>query len=235
MSGRIFVPFPSKLIMVLPAALLGAMTVCPAASPNGQSQDQQSSGSQAQSIADAARKSREASKNATKPSKVITDDDLDKGNIKPGAQGLTMDAPARLETQPPTPEAVADAAATPSAAPDPATVAAASDDPAIAKLKESIADSERDAELARRDLALQQDTLFSNPDYEHDIAGKAKLDVLQQQINDKQQEIDRMKTRLAALEELQKKKQSPAKPVAAPAPSDQSSNPNAVPPASPKP
>jgi hypothetical protein len=235
MSGRIFAPFPSKSIMVLPAALFAAMTVCPAATPNGQSQDQQSSGSQAQSIADAARRSRETAKNVTKPSKVITDDDLDKGNIKPGAQGLTVDAPAKLETQPPSPEAVADAAATPSAAPDPATVAAASDDPAIAKLKESIADSERDAELARRDLALQQDTLFSNPDYEHDIAGKAKLDVLQQQINDKQQEIDRMKTRLAALEELQKKKQSPAKPVAAPAPSDQSSNPNAVPPASPKP
>lgn len=237
MSGRIFAPFPSKLIMVLPAALFAAMTVCPAATPNGQSQDQQSTGSQAQSIADAARRSRETAKNVTKPSKVITDDDLDKEYIKPGAQGLTVDAPAKLETQPPSPEAVADAAAIPSAAPDPATVAAASDDPAIAKLKESIADAEKDAELARRELALDQDMFYSNPDYEHDIAGKAKLDALQQQINEKQQEIDRMKTRLAALEELQKKKQSPAKPVAAPtsAPADQSANPNAVPPASPKP
>jgi hypothetical protein len=36
----------------------------------------------------------------------------------------------------------------------------------------------------------------------HDTAGKAKLDSEKQQINDKQQEIERLKTRLAALEEL---------------------------------
>jgi flagellar motility protein MotE (MotC chaperone) len=112
-------------------------------------------------------------------------------------------------------------------------VPAASDDPEITRLKDAIADAEKDADLARRDLALQQDTFFSNPDYEHDTAGKAKLAALQQQINDKQQDIDRMKTRLATLEELQKKKH--AKPAAAPAPADQSTNPSAVPPASPRP
>jgi flagellar motility protein MotE (MotC chaperone) len=234
MSGRIFAAFLSKFAIALPAALFVAMTVYPAASP-GQSQDQQSSGAQSQSIAEAARRSRESAKNATKPSKIITDDDLDKGNIKPGAQGLTLDAPPKLETQPPSPEAVADAATTASPAPDPATVAAPSDDPEIARLKDSIADAEKDAELARRELALQQDTFFSNPDHDHDIAGKAELDALQQQINEKQQEIDRLKTRLAAMEELQKKKRAPAKPATVPAPADQSANPNAVPPASPKP
>jgi len=232
MSGRIFAPFLPKLTMVMPAALFAAMTMCPAASPNGQSQDQQSPDAQTQSIADAARKSRQAAKNSTKPSKVITDDDLDKENIKPGAQGLTVDAPAKLETEPPSPEAVADAAATPSVPPDPATAAAASDDPEITRLKDSIADAEKDADLARRDLALQQDTFYSNPDYVHDTAGKAKLAALQQQINDKQQEIDRLKARLAALEASQKKKR--AKPAAAPAPADQSTNQN-IPPASPKP
>jgi flagellar motility protein MotE (MotC chaperone) len=231
MSGRIFAPFLPKLVMVLAAALLAAMSVRPAASPKGQSQDQQS-GAQSQSIAEAARRSR-AAKNSTKPSKVITDDDLDKENIKPGAQGLTVDAPAKLETQPPSPDAVADAAATPSAAPDPATVAAATDDPEITRLKDAIADAEKDADLARRDLALQQDTVYSNPDYQHDTAGKAKLAALQQQINDKQQDIDRLKTRLAALEELQKKKRG--KPGAAPVPADQSTNPGTVPPAAPKP
>jgi hypothetical protein len=234
MSGRSFAPFLPKLVMVLPAALFAAMTVRPAAAPKGQSQDQQSSDAQSQSIAEAARKSRQAAKNSSKPSKVITDDDLDKENIKPGAQGLTVDGPAKLETQPPSPDAVADAAATPSLPPDPATAAAPSDDPEIARLKDTIADAEKDADLARRDLALQQDTFYSNPDYEHDVAGKAKLAALQQQTNDKQQEIDRMKTRLAALEELQKKKR--AKPAARPqAPADQSTNPNAVPPAPPKP
>jgi flagellar motility protein MotE (MotC chaperone) len=145
-----------------------------------------------------------------------------------------VDAPAKLETQPPSPEAVADAAATPSVPPDPATAAAPSDDPEIARQKDLIADAEKDADLARRDLALQQDTFYSNPDYVHDIAGKAKLAVLQQQINDKQQEIDRLKTRLAALEELQKKKRA-RKPAAARLPADQSTSPGTVPPASPKP
>ena len=233
MSGRMFVPFPHKFITVLPAALVAAMIVCPAAAPQGQSQDRQSSDAQSQSIANAARRSREKSKNATKPSKVITDDDLDKGNIKPGAQGLTLDAQPKLETQPPSPEAVADAAST--SAPDPVTVAAPSDDPEILRLKDAIADAEKDAELARRELALQQDTFFSNPDHDHDTAGKAKLDALQQQINNKQQEIDRLKMRLAATEELQKKKRAPAKAATAQAPGDQSTNPNAIPPASPKP
>ena len=233
MAVRIFAPFLPKLVMVLPAALFAVMTARPAASPNGQSQDQQSSDAQKQSIADAARKSREAAKNATKPSKVITDDDLDKENIKPGAQGLTVDGPAQLETQPPSAGAVAEAEVTPSTPPDPATAAAASDDPEIRRLKDSIADAEKDADLSRRDLALQQDTYFSNPDYEHDTAGKAKLEALQQQINDKQQEIDRLKTRLAAVEELQKKKRG--KSAAAPVPADQSTNPGTVPPASPKP
>src|SRR6202049_4423107 len=231
MSGRIFAPFLQKSAMVLPAALFAVMGLCAAALPKGQSQDQQSSGGPSPSIAEAARKSREKAKNATKPSKVITDDDLDKGNIKPGAQGLTLDAQPKLETQPPSPEAVADAAST--SAPDPVTVAAPSDDPEILRLKDAIADAEKDAELARRELALQQDTFFSNPDYDHDTAGKAKLDALQQQINNKQQEIDRLKMRLAAAEELQNKKPAPAQHATAQA--DQSTNPSAIPPAQPKP
>ena len=235
MSGRMFAPFLPKLVMVLPTALLAAMTVCPAALPNRHSLDQQSSDAQSQSIAEAARKSRQAAKNSSKPSKVITDDDLDKENIKPGAQGLNVGAPAELETQPPSPDAVAEAAATPSTPPDPATAPAASDDPELARLKDTIADAEKDADLARRDLALQQDTFYSNPDYVHDTGGKAKLAGLQQQINDKQQEIERLKARLAKLEEAQKKKRASAKPAAAPpAPADQGASQN-VPPASAKP
>ena len=234
MSGRMFAPFLHKFIMVLPAALFAAMTVCPAAGPKGQSQDQQSSDAQNQSIAEAARRSRQTAKNVTKPSKVITDDDLDREYIKPGEQGLTVDAPPKLEVQPPPPDAVAEAAVKLSAPPDPAVAPTPSDDPEIARLKEKIADAEKDADLARRELALDQDTFYSNPDYGHDTAGKAKLDALQQQINEKQQQINRLKARLAALEELQKKKG--IKPAAAPAPgpADQGTNPNA-PPASPKP
>jgi hypothetical protein len=52
----------------------------------------------------------------------------------------------------------------------------------------------------KREQALQQDTYFSNPDYVHDTAGKAKLDSIKQQITGKQQELDRLKARLAELQ-----------------------------------
>jgi flagellar motility protein MotE (MotC chaperone) len=235
MSGSNFAPFLAKLVIVLPAALLAAMTLRPAALPKGQSQDQQSSNRQSQSIADAARRSRESAKNATKPSKIISDDDLDKENIKPGNQGLPLDTPPKLEVQPPSSDAVAEATVELSAPADPAVVPTAADDPEIRRLKDNIADAEKDADLARRELALDQDTFYSNPDYEHDVAGKAKLASLQQQIKEKQQEVDRLKTRLAKLEEEQKKKHASAKPAAAPQqPADQSTNQN-VPPAAPRP
>src|ERR1700686_5419500 len=67
MSGRIFAPFLRKLIMGFPVALFAAMAAPSAALPNGQSQDQQSSDAQSQSIAEAARKSRQSAKSATKP------------------------------------------------------------------------------------------------------------------------------------------------------------------------
>src|SRR5450432_4684745 len=158
MSGRISMSSVSKMIFAV-AVLFGA-TAPAKAGPrqNGPSQAQPAADTQSQNIAEAARRSREQAKSATKPSKVITDDDLDKKGVKPGQQGLTADAPARLETQPPTPDAVAAAAATTSASTDPATAPAASDDPEIAQLKDQIADAEKDAELGNRELALQQDS-----------------------------------------------------------------------------
>lgn len=185
---------------LVPGLSLAAVISLHAAALPHQSQDQSGSDSQSPSVADAARKSREHSKNSTKPSKVITDDDLDREYVKPGAQGLKVDGPARLETQPPPQEAVVDAAAASSKKVDPATVALPSDDAEIAKLKEDIATAEKDADLLRRDLALKQDTYFSNPDYVHNTAGKAALDSQQQEINDKQQEIDRLKAHLATLQ-----------------------------------
>src|ERR1700730_5469727 len=76
---------------------------CAAALPQD-SQDQQ-----AQSVADAARHAREQKKAAAKSSKVITDEDIDTKNLKPGAQGLNVGAPPKLDTQPPNPPAVATA------------------------------------------------------------------------------------------------------------------------------
>ena len=98
---------------------------------------------------------------------------------------------------------MAAAATTPAAAAtDPGAAPATADDPEVAELKEQLADAEKDADLGKRELALQQDSYLSNPDHEHDSAGKFKVDQLQQQIVDKQRDIDRLKTRLAAAQEL---------------------------------
>jgi hypothetical protein len=203
-------------MFALPLFLMATAVVHATPRQSGQSQDQSPSDAPSPSIADAAKRSREQAKSATKPSKIITDDDLDKSNIKPGAQGLTVDAPAKLETQPPTPGAVAEAATTPATTADPATAPAPSDDPEMAKLKEVIADAEKDTDLLRRELALQQDTYLSNADHEHDTAGKAKVDDLQQQIDVKQQDVDRLKTKLAAMQELHHTTPAAAKPTSQP-------------------
>jgi hypothetical protein len=218
MSGRILMSTSAnltgtRLALTLFAISLTIATLHAAQSTATQSAAQSSSDSNASSIADAARQSRERAKNATKPSKVISDDDLDPGNLKPGQQGLTVDAPPKLETQPPSPGAVAVEKQTPFTPPDPATAVTPADDPEIKRLKDSIADAEKEAEIARRELALSQDTYYSNPDYAHDTAGKSKLDSLQQEIDAKQQVIDAMKTRLAALQELHHVQPAPAKPA----------------------
>ena len=218
MSGRFLTSTSSnltgtKLALALFTISLTTVALDAAQSSSAQPPAQSSSDSNASSLADAARQSRERAKNATKPSKVISDDDLDPGNLKPGQQGLTVDAPPKLETQPPSPGAVAVGKETPFTPPDAATAVTPADDPEIKRLKDSIADAEKEAEIARRELALDQDTYYSNPDYAHDTAGKAKLDSLQQEIDAKQQVIDTMKTRLAALQELHHVQPAPAKPA----------------------
>jgi len=76
------------------SVLFGAALFVPAA--RAQSQDAQS-----QSIADAARRSRDLKKNSAKTTKVITDDDLEKKNVPPGEQGVPADAQQSTENQRP--------------------------------------------------------------------------------------------------------------------------------------
>ena len=187
-------------------ALLGASLCLPMVAL-AQSQDTQSPQSTPQdsSVADAARQSREKKKNpstSSKSRKVITDDDLDRGNFQPGQEGLNVGGSPKLETGPPNAQAVAAAEAADSAADKDALREATEQDAEIARLKVQVTEAERDLDLARRQLTLDQDTYLANPDYAHDTAGKAKLDAEKQHIDDKQQEIERLKTRLAALEEL---------------------------------
>jgi hypothetical protein len=209
------------------AALLGTGVTLPIATL-AQSQDaqaQQSAPSDA-SVADAARRARDQKKNAAKSSKVITDDELDRHEFKPGKAGFNVMAPPQLETEPPSAEAVAAA----QAADEDAEKEAAAQDADIASLKLKITQAEKDLDVSRRQLALDQDSYLSKTDYAHDTVGQSNLDSERQQINDKQAQIERLKTRLAALEELKSHRKTTRK-KATPAP--QNENSPATPPAQP--
>lgn len=223
-------------------ALLGA-SICMLTAALARSQEWQSpqSTSQDSSVADAARRSRDKKKNpsaSSKPSKVITDDDLDRVHFQPGPDVLNVGASAKSETEQASRQGVAAAEAADNASEQDLLKQAKEQEAEIAGLKVQIAEAEKDLDLVRRQLALDQDTYLANPDYAHDVAGKAKLDGEKQQINDKQQDIERLKTRLAALEEL-KSHRKPLRTQAAPPPTEkapqtgnppQSENPPSAPP-----
>jgi hypothetical protein len=201
---------PSRLAL---AALFLAHG-CLLAGASAQSQD-----SSASSVADAAKRAREQKQNATSKAKVITDDDVDAKSVKPGEEGLTVPQPPQLDTQPPSPDAVAAVEAS-----DRKREEAPADDPLkkgdsakVVRLKQELAQAEEDVKLSQRESALQQDTVYSKPDYQRDTQGKAKLDELQQQIADKQVRVEQLKTRLAEAEESGKRKAVSAPRPAAPA------------------
>lgn len=171
--------------MRLAASVVLASALIPAAG-FAQSQD---------SVAEAARRSRAQKKNSEKPAKVVTDETLEvkKGDVQSAAtEQLRMPgAPA----QPAPANAPSSAAQNEKTAPEDEKLAKE-----LAALKEQIKQALSDVDLAKRAQALQQDTYFSNPDYVHDTAGKAKLDAIKQQIADSQQVLDRLKAQLAELQ-----------------------------------
>jgi uncharacterized coiled-coil protein SlyX len=171
---------------------------------------------QAQTIAEAAKQARDKRQNTPKPVKIVTEDDIDKRNVQPGEQGLTVDGPPKLETDPPSPGAVAAAEAADAAAGAPASPNAGE----AGVLKAQLAEAQKELDILKRDLALQQDTFFSNADYAHDKAGKAKLDAMQEQVTEKQQQVDQLKAKLDALpaSKLSGKPATPAPPPGPEAP-----------------
>ena len=183
-------------LLLVGCGLLACTTVA-------RSQDSQ----QTESVADAARRAREAKKNtakapAAKPSKVITDDDVSKTPTP--TEGVNIGAPAKLETQPPSPASVAAVEAADQAAATGTESGKKPEDPEIAKAKEAVAAAEKELDLLKRELALDQDTFYSNTDYAHDKAGQTNLANEQQAINNKQVELDSLKAKLQEIEAQKK-------------------------------
>src|SRR5437879_4684708 len=192
LSSRIIVVLVSS-VLALP---LAARTASQDASQQASSQD---------SVANAARRNRDKKKvpsTSPKSTKVLTDDDLDRKNYQPGQDGLNVGASPKLETEPPSDQAVARAEAADAAKNGSLQEAkeAAEQGEKISKLKLEITEAENGLDLARRQLALDQDSYYSKTDYARDTAGKAKLEDEKQGISDREQKIEKLKSRLAALE-----------------------------------
>jgi uncharacterized coiled-coil protein SlyX len=180
------------------AALITAAVIPVAA--RAQSQD-----SQTQSVADAARRAREQKKAADKqPAPVITNDTL-----KPAAPAPSSDtAPAPGSPAQPAAEGsnapATNSAPAPAGQPVPGSAAAdgdqkPKDSAEVAAQKQQLADAQKELDLLQRELALEQDNVYSKPNSASDTAGKAKLDDLTQQLAGKQQSVEALKARLEAL------------------------------------
>lgn len=169
----------------------------------------------APSVAEAARKAREQKKAAPKQSQVITDDTLqlrpasaDTGEAPPA--GTVINTTPVVPSSAPPPDASAEPAKpgeSPASAPGADAVPPADTDAKkaeeqaaeIAKAKQMLAQAQSELDLLKRQLALSNDTFYSNPDYAHDSDGKAKLDELQKTIGDEQISLQELKQKLEEL------------------------------------
>jgi hypothetical protein len=184
---------PRSIIPRLALSAVLTALLLPAAS-FAQSQD-------TQSVADAARRARDQKKPPAKPAKVITNEDI---KPAPQANPATPASPASPDA------AAASAASSTSSTANAASATPASTSPApdakdqkepkeVTELKAQIKQALDDLNLVLREQSLENDKFFSNSDYLHDTAGKAKLDELIQQASGKQQILDRLKARLTEL------------------------------------
>jgi len=171
----------------------------------------QSQDNAASSVAEAARKAKEQKKNSAKDTRVITNDTIslrpasaDTGATPP-AGTVIASAPARSTEAAVAPAAAplkaADSAASTSAPAQPALSAGEKKEQSAeaAKAKEMLAQLQAELDVLKRELALDSDSYYSNPDYTRDADGKAKLDELQKMIGDKQVSLEDLKKQVAEL------------------------------------
>ena len=189
------IPLRLALPVVLAATLLPAPVFA-------QSQDNQS-------VAEASRRARAQKKKTEKPAKVITEETLDvkKGDVQSAtAEQLRIPGSPETPAQPAPGAANAQGGASGDASSNPQGPKNLSEDEKVraalkerVALKEKIKDAQSDLDLLQREYRLDLDSFYSSPDYAKNTTGKEKLDAMKQQISNKQQELDQMKARLAAL------------------------------------
>jgi len=129
---------------------------------------------------------------------VISDGDVDLNNFKPGYSGLNVGSPPLLQTQPQAPARVTEVILEEKIASLEKAVRIACDSPVDAGIQKKLDLAEQELHLLQGAFALDQATYYSWPNYAEHTTDKAKLDAEQQQIQDLQSEIERLRDELAA-------------------------------------
>jgi hypothetical protein len=194
-----------RLIWFVVVLLLAVCAVLPR---KAKAEPQVSQVQQNQSVVDAARRSREQTKNAAPLARVFTNDDLDTVHTKRDQEGFGVGTLAAPQKESPNASAAAaqesnHGTTSPnreSGSQSNESEEAAAEDAEIARLKDQLASAQNALTWQRRELLLDQNTIYSNPAYMATHAGKAELDSAQLRIDQMQQEVDRLKEPLANLE-----------------------------------
>lgn len=129
---------------------------------------------------------------------IISGNNLDLSNFKPGSSGVTFGSPPLLDSAPPAPGRVREVELKEKVAALKEAARIACESSGAAKIQEQLNPAEGQLKLLLRQFSLDQDTYYSKPDYASDSAGKAKLDDEQQQIEELQAEVDRLREKLAS-------------------------------------
>lgn len=171
------------------------------------------------SVADAARRAREQKKNAPKPARTLTNDDL-----PPTPATTAQPATAATSSTEAASEDLAKSdgeTATPGKTPASGDASSANDsakkkaevEAALKRAKTELAQAQNELDVFQRKAALDSDSFYAQTDYAHDTNGKARLDANEQQVNDKKSQVEDLKAKVAALQAQLGDSAEPEKPA----------------------
>jgi hypothetical protein len=129
---------------------------------------------------------------------VISGGNLDAPNFIPGNSGLSVGSKPLQESQPEDPARVTEVTLDEKIASLKKNLQLACASTEAAPLLKQLDSVEQQLSWAQRQLSLDQNAFYSNPDSTHDTAGQARLDAEQQQVEALQSERDRLKDALSA-------------------------------------
>jgi hypothetical protein len=129
---------------------------------------------------------------------VISGGNVDLKNFKPGSAGLNVGGPALLETKSPSPARVQKVTLEEKVASLKKAVRIACDSKEDGEIQAKLDLAEQELETLQRQLDLDQYAYYSKTNYAADTAGKARLDAELEQKQSLQDQIEHLKSELAA-------------------------------------